>query len=67
MGQIASCSTPLPSIPPRAQYGIRIFVAAQAAVKSGQRADNIAFFDIVVMAQNSAAVAQIGADVEKVV
>ena len=67
MGQIASRLTPLPSIPPRTQYGIRIFVAAQAAVKPCQGADNIAFFDIVVMAQNGAAVAQIGADVEKVV
>ena len=67
MGQIVSRSTPLPSIPPRAQYGIRIFVTAQAAIKPCQSADNIAFFDIVVMAQNGTAVGQIGADVEKVV
>lgn len=58
---------PLPAVAPRAQNGVRIFIAAQAAVKTGKRADDVAFFKVAVMAQDGAAVTQVGADVEQVV
>lgn len=58
---------PLPAVAPRAQNGIRILIAAEAAVKAGKRADDVAFFKVAVMAQNGAAVTQVGADVEQVV
>ena len=57
----------MPAVAPCAQDGVGVFVAAQAAVEARQSADDVAFFDIVVVAQDGAAVAQVGADVEQVV
>jgi hypothetical protein len=46
---------------------VRIFRLAQAAVVAAKGAEKVALFDVQVVAQDGAAVAQIGAQVEKAV
>ena len=54
------------AVAPCAQNGVRIFAAAETAVEARQRAVKVAVFQIIVVAQDGAAVAQVGADVEKI-
>lgn len=58
---------PLPAVAPRAQNGVRILIAAEAAVKTGECADDVAPFKVAVMSQNGAAVTQVGTNIEQVV
>ena len=58
---------PLPSVAPGTDDGVGVFVAAEAAVETGEGADDVAVFDVEVVAQDGAAVAQVGADIEQVV
>ena len=52
---------------PCAAHQIRVFGASQAAVVASEGAEEVAFFDVQIMAQDGAAVAQVGPHVEQVV
>ena len=51
----------------RAQHRVRIFGAPEAAVVAAERAEVVAVLDVEIVAQDHAAVAQVGAQVEEVV
>src|SRR5690606_31985282 len=54
----------LPALP-RLQDGVRILGATEAAVVATERAEQVAALDVEIVAQDRAAVAQVGAHVEE--
>src|SRR5687767_10607096 len=57
----------VPVAAPRREHGVGILRTSEAAVVSTERAIQIAFLDVDVMAKDDAAEAQVGAHVEEVV